>query len=107
MRRAARATHTTVRVTADELARLKARAARHGRSLSRYLVERGLADGADAWPERQLAHEQAMVAAAAGRRRARPDCAPPRRRPGRAGRPASAAALGRSDPRPPKQSKGR
>ena len=61
MRRASVATHTTVRVTADELARLKARAAGQGRSLSRYLVERGLADGADAWPERHLAHEQAMV----------------------------------------------
>lgn len=51
----------SVRASAAELRALRALAARHGRSLSRYLVERGLAGGAALGPERRLAHEQAMV----------------------------------------------
>jgi hypothetical protein len=50
-----------VRLTRGELAALKAEAARHGRSLSRYLVERGLEPSAAMGPEQRLAHEQRMV----------------------------------------------
>jgi hypothetical protein len=51
----------TVRVTAAERSRLRAEAARHGRSLSRYLVEHGLLGSPAMGPEQRRAHERAMV----------------------------------------------
>jgi hypothetical protein len=52
---------TVIRLTRAERDRLKGEARRHGRSLSRYLVERGLTPAPAMGPEQRLAHEQRMI----------------------------------------------
>jgi hypothetical protein len=51
----------TVRATVAERDRLRGEATRHGRSLSRYLVEHGLLGSPALGPEQRRAHERAMV----------------------------------------------
>jgi hypothetical protein len=53
--------HFSVRVTRSELATLRANAARHDQSLSRFLVGLGLVDRPGWSGERRRAYERAMV----------------------------------------------